>query len=73
MGGPGGWGMNQQPMVSTQSEGTLFIDLIDANKKELVWQGMGTGYLPRNIEKKDARIKEFVSKVMEKFPPEVKK
>jgi hypothetical protein len=73
MGGPGGWGMNQQPMVSTQSEGTLFIDLIDANKKELVWQGMGTGYLPRNIEKKDVRIKEFVSKVMEKFPPEVKK
>jgi hypothetical protein len=73
MGGPGGWGMNQQPMVSTQSEGTLFIDLIDANKKELVWQGMGTGYLPRNIEKKDERIKEFVSKVMEKFSPEVKK
>ncbi|MDB4402725.1 DUF4136 domain-containing protein, partial [Algibacter sp.] len=39
------------------------------NKKELVWQGMGTGYLSRNMEKKEARIKEFVTKIMEKYPP----
>lgn len=70
--GPGwGWGWNQQPMVSTRTEGKLFIDLIDAKKKELVWQGMGTGYLSQNMEKKEARIKEFVSKVMEKYPPEI--
>ncbi|MGZ0015100.1 DUF4136 domain-containing protein [Yeosuana sp. AK3] len=68
--GPGwGWGWNQQPNVSTTTEGTLFIDLIDANKKELVWQGMGTGYLSRNMEKKEERIKEFVAKIMEKYPP----
>ena len=31
--GPGwGWGWNQQPSVSTTTEGTLFIDLIDADK-----------------------------------------
>ncbi|WP_299549401.1 DUF4136 domain-containing protein [Seonamhaeicola sp.] len=67
--GPGwGWGWNQ-PMVSTSTQGTLFIDLIDANKKELVWQGIGTGYLTRKMEKKEARIKEFVSKIMEKYPP----
>jgi hypothetical protein len=72
--GPGwGWGWNQQPNVSTKTEGVLFIDLIDANKKELVWQGMGTGYLSRNVEKKEERIKEFVSKVMEKFPPGIEK
>lgn len=68
--GPGwGWGWNQQPNVSTTTEGTLFIDLIDANKKELVWQGMGTGYISRNMEKKEERIKEFVAKIMEKYPP----
>jgi len=68
--GPGwGWGWNQQPNVSTTTEGTLFIDLIDANKKELVWQGMGTGYLSRNMDKKEERIKEFVAKIMEKYPP----
>ncbi|MBV7269328.1 DUF4136 domain-containing protein [Winogradskyella luteola] len=66
--GPGlGWGGNQ---VSTRTEGMLFIDLIDTNKKELVWQGSGTGYLvTKNIDKKEARIKEFVSKTMEQFPP----
>ena len=69
--GPGwgwGWGWNQ-PSVSTSTQGTLYIDLIDANKKELVWQGMGTGYLSRNIEKKEERIKEFVKEIMTKYPP----
>lgn len=70
--GPGwGWGWNQQPSVSTSTQGQLFIDLIDADKKELVWQGLGTGYLTRNMEKKDALIKEFVSKIMAKYPPEI--
>ncbi len=71
--GPGwGWGWNQ-PMVSTSTQGSLFVDLIDANKKELVWQGTGSGYLARNTAQKEARIKEFVSKIMEKYPPEPKK
>lgn len=68
--GPGwGWGWNQ-PSVSTSTQGTLYIDLIDANKKELVWQGMGTGYLSKKTDKKEERIKEFVTKIMEKYPPE---
>lgn len=67
--GPGwGWGWNQ-PNVSTSTEGTLYIDLIDANKKELVWQGMGTGYLSRNMDKKEELIKEFVAEIMKKYPP----
>ncbi|WP_372753575.1 DUF4136 domain-containing protein [Mariniflexile sp.] len=71
--GPGwGWGWNQ-PSISTSTEGTLFIDLIDANKKELVWQGMGTGYLTQKMEKKDERIQEFVSKILEKYPPQITK
>ena len=69
-GGPRwGWGWNSQPNISTSTQGVLFVDLIDANKKELVWQGQGTGYLSKNVEKKEERIKEFVSKIMEKYPP----
>ena len=49
---------------------TLYIDLIDAYKKELVWQGIGTGYLTKSMNKKEERIKEFVSKIMEKYPPQ---
>lgn len=67
--GPG-WGWNQQPSVSTSVQGHLYIDLIDANEKELVWQGMGTGYLSKKIEKKEAQIKEFVTEIMMKYPPE---
>lgn len=71
--GPWGWGWNQQPNVSTSTEGVLYIDLIDAAKKELVWQGMGTGYLTQKMEKKDERINEFVSKIMERYPPGMQK
>lgn len=68
--GPWGWGYNwNQPNVSTSVQGHLYIDLIDAKKKELIWQGMGTGYLPKNMNKKEERIKEFVAKIMAKFPP----
>lgn len=77
--GPYGYGWGWSPYywgaptsVSTSTEGTLYIDLIDASKKELVWQGMGTGYLTQSMEKKEERIKEFVAKVMAKYPPEMK-
>ena len=62
------WGMGYSN-VTTTSEGTLFIDIIDAKTKELVWQGEGSGYLTKNTEKKDARIKEFFSKILEQYPP----
>ena len=56
--------------VSRYTEGTLFVDLIDAKKKELVWQGIGTGALRmRNVEKKKARIKEFVAEIVAQYPP----
>lgn len=69
--GPG-WGGAWGPNVSTRTQGSLYIDLIDSNSKELVWQGRGVGTLNniKNIEKKEARIKEFVSEIMEAYPPE---
>ena len=60
---------NNYNTVSTSTEGVLYIDLIDAKKKELVWQGQGTGGLSQNMEKKDERIKEFVTKILEQYPP----
>ncbi len=67
-GGPG-WGGNS---ISTRTEGSLYIDLIDASTKELVWQGKGVGTLnnTRNIEKKEARIREFVTQILERYPPD---
>lgn len=67
-GGPWGWGGNYTS-VSTQTEGTLYIDVIDAKKKELVWQGIGNGVLTQNRDKKQERINEFVNKIIAQFPP----
>ncbi|TXE06881.1 DUF4136 domain-containing protein [Gelidibacter salicanalis] len=75
--GPYGYGWGWSPYywnsgynsVSTSTEGTLFVDFIDAKKKELVWQGMGIGYLSQKMDKKEERINEFVAKIMEKYPP----
>lgn len=65
--GPG-WGGNN---VSTRTEGSLYIDLIDAKNRELVWQGKGSGTLnnTKNIEKKEMRIKEFVAEILTQYPP----
>ncbi|AKA34544.1 DUF4136 domain-containing protein [Flagellimonas lutaonensis] len=70
--GPGwGWGGAWGPNVSTRTQGSLYIDLIDAETKQLVWQGRGVGTLNNtsNVEKKEERIREFVSQILEKYPP----
>ena len=65
-----GNGMNNTVNISQYTEGTLFIDFIDKEKKELVWQGVGTGALKiQNREKKEERIKEFVKEIVSRFPP----
>lgn len=71
-----GWGYGWNPYlwggrtyVSTYVEGTLYIDLIDAKKKELVWEGEGVGYLTENRERKESQINEFVAKILAQFPP----
>lgn len=68
-GGPWGWGGNYTS-VSTSTEGTLYLDMIDGKRKELVWQGIGTGVLTQNRDKKQERINEFVKEIVKQFPPE---
>ncbi|MEE9362755.1 MAG: DUF4136 domain-containing protein [Cellulophaga sp.] len=74
-----GWGWNpwywNEPgngnHISTSTKGSLYIDLIDTKSKQLVWQGRGIGTLSntQNIAKKEERIKEFVSQILQKYPP----
>tara|TARA_R110002124_G_scaffold94299_1_gene238193 strand:+ start:1826 stop:2425 length:600 start_codon:yes stop_codon:yes gene_type:complete len=74
-----GWGYGWNPYmwggrnyVSSSTEGTLYIDLIDAKKKELVWEGEGVGYLTENRSQKEKQINEFVAKILAQFPPNSK-
>ncbi|AOW09389.1 DUF4136 domain-containing protein [Flavobacterium gilvum] len=69
-----GWGWNPymyggHTYVSSSTEGTLYIDLIDAKKKELIWQGEGSGTLSKDMNEKDAIVNDFVTQILAQFPP----
>ena len=53
------------------NEGVLFIDIVDNNKNELVWQGIGKGYIYTDKpDKKSEKIKAMVNKILLQFPPQ---
>jgi hypothetical protein len=69
-----GWGWNPymyggNTYVSSSTEGTLFIDFIDAKKKELIWQGEGSGTLSRDMNEKDVIVNDIVTKILAQYPP----
>lgn len=65
-------GINNNLNVSEYTEGNLFIDFIDKDKKELIWQGVGTGALKlQSVQKKEERIQLFVKEIISKFPPSI--
>ncbi len=72
-----GWGWNpwwyggyNGSSVSRSTEGTLYVDLIDAKTNALVWQGMGSADLvTSDMEKKEERIREIVMEILAEYPP----
>ena len=62
------WGPNQNT-VSSSTEGVLYIDLIDAKTKQLVWQGKGKGGISEYTKNRDERIAIFVSEILKNYPP----
>ena len=59
------------PSVYARTEGQLYINLVDAQNNQLVWQGKGSARLyPRdNVEKKVARIQKIVDEILAAYPP----
>jgi len=56
--------------VNQYTEGTLFIDFIDKEGNELVWQGIGSGAMKlKNTKKKEERINKFVNEILSEYPP----
>jgi hypothetical protein len=83
-GGPGGfyrnpwydpwWGVGAyggRVDVSYYHEGTLIIDIVDNAKKELIWRGLGTGIVQRysDREKQRKAVDEYVTAILDRFPP----
>ena len=53
-------------------KGTLVIDLIDANKKELVWRGIAKQKLSDKKEKLVDQVNTAVEKMLQQYPAEPK-
>ncbi len=56
--------MGQETHVSQYTEGTFNIDLVDANKKKLIWEAVAVG---RMTEKKRANMQQGISTGVPKF------
>jgi hypothetical protein len=68
----GGWGSTSTDVrVREILLGTLAIDLIDSNKKEVVWRGLGTKEIDTNAkpEKRESNITKAVKKIFKNYPP----
>jgi hypothetical protein len=69
----GGWGTTDV-RVNEILVGTLVIDIVDANKGDLAWRGIGVKEVDvqAKAEKRDKNIKAAVGKMLKNFPPKVK-
>lgn len=67
-GNPWMWGPGYNN-ISTRTEGILYIDILDGEKRELVWQGKGSGTITEEMRKKEERIQKFVRKILDLYPP----
>jgi hypothetical protein len=58
----------------TYTDGTMFIDMIDVAKNQLVWQGRGTKTLNENASQKtrEENINYAVKQIFMYYPPKIK-
>lgn len=71
----GGWGSTTTDVrVREILVGTLAVDIVDAQKKQIVWRGLGTKEIDTKAkpEKRDTNISKAVEKIFKNYPPKVK-
>ncbi len=74
-GGPWGyyrWGLgassNTWVDVDRYTEGTMFIDVIDVQKKELIWEGIAQGMINPRTNTTAKGLNDIVTRVFKEFP-----
>lgn len=71
-----GWGGGGTTTINYDSyvEGTVFVNMIEAAKKEVVWQGRGVGTIDpdASAEKREKNINYAVKQIFTKYPPVIK-
>jgi hypothetical protein len=66
--GTGGWAATSAT-VQEVPIGTVTVDLVDANKKTLVWRGTATETVTSDDTDSQAKIDEAAAKLFQNFPP----
>ena len=70
--GPGyGWGGGHSTTTISEYDykvGTLVCDVFDAEEKKLIWEGIASGTIKENPDKREKSIPMAVKKLMVKFP-----
>lgn len=69
--GHGGWGNGHATTSYSENDylkGTLVLDMMDEESKDLLWQGVATGTISEKPEKREKKIPKAISKLMKKFP-----
>lgn len=65
----GGYGYASQTHVSQYTEGTFNIDLVDAKKKQLVWEGVAVGRITdKKLEKLQETVQNGVPQFFAQYP-----
>jgi hypothetical protein len=71
-GGPGYYGSGLTPTSTIYStdynQGTLIIDIFRLKDKRLVWQGIASGEVQTDLEKRDKRLPMTISQVFRRYP-----
>jgi hypothetical protein len=67
------WGWNSgfsTTTIETIYHGTLIVDMVDANRKKLVFQGIATDTISSKPQKNTQRYARAVSEIFEHYPPQ---
>ncbi|MEQ8712547.1 MAG: DUF4136 domain-containing protein [Cyclobacteriaceae bacterium] len=69
----GGWGWGTGFATTTYSEndyvqGTLVVDIYDESSQNLIWQGVVSGAVNENPQKREKSIPKTIRKLMKKYP-----
>lgn len=66
----GGWGgYGYDTHVDQYVEGTLNIDIVDARRKQLVWEGIAVGRITeKQLDARQAAINAVVAEIFAKYP-----
>jgi hypothetical protein len=71
-GGGWGWGWGSSFTTTTVQSidiGTLVINMVDANRRKLVFQGTSTQTISSRPEKNNKKLSKAVNEIFEKYPP----